>query len=117
MPAMPANDALLRAINEPETIRVVAAITTEAAREACRRQQARGIAAVAIARALTVGAMLATLGKGERERVRIQLQGGGPVGHERLQRLPVNPGEVIPDRLDGEPFPVHLFGDGPGERF
>ncbi|KIG19321.1 33 kDa chaperonin [Enhygromyxa salina] len=77
---MPATDALLRAINEPETIRVVAAITTHAIREACDRQQARGIAAVVLGRALTAGALLATLGKGERERVRIQLQGGGPVG-------------------------------------
>lgn len=77
---MPAKDALLRAINERETIRVVAAITTQAVREACDRQQARGIAAVVIGRALTIGALLATLGKGERERVRIQLQGGGPVG-------------------------------------
>ncbi|PRQ03826.1 Hsp33 family molecular chaperone HslO [Enhygromyxa salina] len=77
---MPATDALLRAINEPETIRVVAAITTDAVREACDRQQARGIAAVVLGRALTIGALLATLGKGERERVRIQLQGGGPVG-------------------------------------
>ncbi|PRP96502.1 33 kDa chaperonin [Enhygromyxa salina] len=72
-------DALLRAINEPETIRVVAAITTDSVREACRRQRASGLAAVALGRALTVGALLATLGKGERERVRIQLAGGGPV--------------------------------------
>lgn len=73
-------DTLLRAINEPETIRVVAATTTEAVREACRRQAARGIAAVVIGRALTSGALLATLSKGERERVRIQLGGRGPVG-------------------------------------
>lgn len=73
-------DTLLRAINEPETIRVVAAITTEAVREACRRQAAQGVAAIVIGRALTSGVLLATLAKGERERVRIQLGGGGPVG-------------------------------------
>ncbi|HVH97591.1 MAG TPA: Hsp33 family molecular chaperone HslO [Enhygromyxa sp.] len=73
-------DTLLRAINEPETIRVVAATTTEAVREACRRQEARGVAAIVIGRALTSGALLATLAKGERERVRIQLGGHGPVG-------------------------------------
>jgi molecular chaperone Hsp33 len=73
-------DTLLRAINEPETIRVVAATTTEAAREACRRQEARGVAAIVIGRALTSGALLATLVKGQRERVRIQLGGVGPVG-------------------------------------
>ena len=113
---MPANDALLRAINEPETIRVVAAITTEAAREACRRQQARGIAAVAIARALTVGAMLATLGKGERERVRIQLQGGGPVGQVVVDAhgdgrvraciaKPLSPSHLANALLDAQPRP------------
>ncbi len=73
-------DTLLRAINEAETVRVVAATTTEAVREACRRQQARGLAALVTGRALTSGALLATLAKGERERVRIQLSGGGPVG-------------------------------------
>ena len=73
-------DTLLRAINEPETIRVVAATTTEAVREACRRQEARGVAAIVIGRALTAGAVLATLAKGERERVRIQLGGAGLVG-------------------------------------
>ena len=70
----------MRAINEPETVRVVAAITTRAVREACRRQEARGVAAIVIGRALTSGALLATLAKGERERVRIQLGGAGPVG-------------------------------------
>lgn len=73
-------DTLLRAINLPETVRVVAAITTESAREACRRQQASHATAVVLARAMTVGALLATLAKSEKERVRIQLSGGGPVG-------------------------------------
>jgi molecular chaperone Hsp33 len=73
-------DTLLRAINEPETIRVIAATTTEAVREACRRQEAQGMTAMVIGRALTSGVLLATLAKAERERVRIQLGGGGPVG-------------------------------------
>lgn len=74
-------DAILRAINEPETIRVVAAITSEAVREACRRQRARGVAAVAIGRGLTAGALLATLAKQDKERLRIQLAGDGPAGN------------------------------------
>lgn len=64
-------DALLRAINEPETVRVVAAVTTESSREACRRQGATGVNAVVVARAITAGALLATVAKGERERVRV----------------------------------------------
>jgi molecular chaperone Hsp33 len=74
-------DAILRAINEPETIRVVAATTSEAVREACRRQRARGVAAVAIGRGLTAGVLLATLAKQDKERLRIQLAGDGPAGN------------------------------------
>ena len=48
---------------------------TEAAREACRRQGATGVSAVVVARAITAGALLATLAKAERERVRVQLSG------------------------------------------
>jgi molecular chaperone Hsp33 len=74
-------DAVLRAINETETIRVVAAITSEAVREACRRQDARGLAAVAIGRGLTAGVLLATLAKQDKERLRIQFSGDGPAGN------------------------------------
>ena len=74
-------DAVLRAINEAETIRVVAAITTQATREACRRQHARGLAAVAIARGLTSGVLLATLAKQTKERLRIQFAGDGAAGN------------------------------------
>lgn len=74
-------DALLRAINETETLRVVAATTSEAVREACRRQQTRGVAAVAIGRGLTSGVLLATLAKQDKERLRIQFAGEGPAGN------------------------------------
>lgn len=73
-------DALLRAINQPESIRVVAARTTASVREACRRQRARGAGALALGRALTAGSLLATLAKAEGERVRIQIAGDGLLG-------------------------------------
>lgn len=73
-------DRLLRAINGGETLRVVAASTTESLREACRRQQVDGVAAIALGRALTSGVLLATLAKGKNERVRIHLQSNGPLG-------------------------------------
>jgi molecular chaperone Hsp33 len=73
-------DAMLRAINESETIRVIAALTTGAVREACSRQQLRGGGALALGRGLTAGALLATLAKGEGERVRVRFEGGGPLG-------------------------------------
>ena len=72
-------DRVLRAINGPETVRVISAVSTEAVREACRRQDLRGIEAVVIGRALIAGALLATIAKADRERVRVQFEGGGPV--------------------------------------
>lgn len=112
-------DALLRAINEPETVRVIAATTTESAREACRRQGATGVTAVVIARSITAGALLATLAKAERERVRVQLSGGGPVGQimidahgdgrvracvaRTLAASHMANRLMVPDRLDARP--------------
>lgn len=111
-------DALLRAINEPETVRVIAAVTTESAREACTRQKARGVTAVVLARAITSGVLLATLAKGERERVRVQLQGGGPIGHVMIDaygdgRVRACVGHVLgPKHLSN----LMLEGDGPDAR-
>lgn len=112
-------DALLRAINEPETVRVIATTTTESAREACRRQGATGVTAMVVARSITAGALLATLAKAERERVRVQLSGGGPVGQimidahgdgrvracvaRTLASTHIANRLMIPDRVDGRP--------------
>jgi molecular chaperone Hsp33 len=114
-------DALLRAINEAETIRVVAATTTEAVREACRRQHARGLAAVAIGRGLTSGVLLATLAKQEKERIRIQIAGDGPAGNllidahgngkVRACLEHVVPDEPLDDRQDSpRPSTASLIG-------
>jgi molecular chaperone Hsp33 len=73
-------DSLLRGIREDGSVRVVTATTTELVREACRRQEARGVRAVALGRAATAGCLLSTLAKNDQERVRIQLEGGGPIG-------------------------------------
>ncbi|NVB38034.1 Hsp33 family molecular chaperone HslO [Pseudenhygromyxa sp. WMMC2535] len=108
-------DALLRAINQPETMRVVAATTTLSVREACRRQAARGVEALAIGRAMTAGALLATLAKAKDERVRLQVHGGGPIGQLIIDghgdgrvraclssRLPEgSPAAVLRDTADG----------------
>jgi molecular chaperone Hsp33 len=109
-------DALLRAINQPETIRVVAAITTEAVREACSRQQASQVTAMIIGRSITLGALLATLAKSERERVRVQVSGGGPVGQVVIDAhgdgrvracvaTPFEPSPLTEHMLEHEPRP------------
>lgn len=73
-------DTLLRGITEDGSVRVVTAITTALVREACRRQEAHGVRAIALGRAATAGCLLSTLAKNDQERVRIQLEGGGPIG-------------------------------------
>ena len=72
-------DHLVRALLRDGSIRVVSAISTEAAREAARRHRAVAGAAVALARSATSGLLLATLTKGG-ERVTLQILGDGPLG-------------------------------------
>jgi len=59
--------------------RLVVALTTPAAREAARRHQASGAAALALARGTTAGLLLSTLTK-DQERITLQVLGDGPLG-------------------------------------
>jgi molecular chaperone Hsp33 len=72
-------DEIIRGMLEGGDARVVAVITTGVAREAIRRHQAEGAAAVALARGLTSGLLLATLTKDD-ERVTLQILCDGPLG-------------------------------------
>ena len=72
-------DEILRATIGGGAARVVAVSTTGVAREAIRRHDATGAAAVVLARGVTAGLLLATLTKDE-ERVTLQLLGDGPLG-------------------------------------
>lgn len=72
-------DHLVRAIDRERHVRVCAAVTTALVADAARRHELSGAAARAVGRALTSGALLATLTKGE-ERVTVQLIGDGPIG-------------------------------------
>ncbi len=72
-------DHITRGLLEGGAARVVAVTATDVAREAARRHGASGAAAVALARGLTSGLMLATLTKDE-ERVTLQVLGDGPLG-------------------------------------
>lgn len=71
-------DQLHRAINDSLSVRLVAAVTTMAAREGARRQQAQPTEAIALARGISAGCLLATLAKGDQERVRIHFRATGP---------------------------------------
>lgn len=116
-------DTLLRAIDASETIRVIAAVTTDTVREACRRQGATHISAIALGRAITAGALLATLGKGEKERLRVQLSGGGPLGQLAIDshgdgRVRACLGQALSDKhlanrmLDEQPRPSTAIAVG-----
>jgi molecular chaperone Hsp33 len=72
-------DEILRCTLGDGAARLVAVTTTEVAREAIRRHGATGASAIALARGLTSGLLLATLTKDE-ERVTLQLLGDGPLG-------------------------------------
>jgi molecular chaperone Hsp33 len=72
-------DEIVRCTADRGAVRVVAVTTTDVAREAIRRHGATGAAAIALARGLTAGLLLATLTKDE-ERVTLQLMGSGPLG-------------------------------------
>jgi molecular chaperone Hsp33 len=76
---MDLGDHLVRAIDRERHIRVCAAVTTILVADAARRHELSPAASRAVGRALTAGALMATLTKGE-ERVTVQLMGDGPIG-------------------------------------
>src|SRR5262245_63347725 len=72
-------DEIARCVVDSGTARAVIVTSTGLAREAARRHQATGAAAVALGRGLTAGLRLATLTKDD-ERVTLQVLGDGPLG-------------------------------------
>jgi molecular chaperone Hsp33 len=72
-------DHIIRALVDEPLVRIVAAITTDVAREASRRHGAVGGAQIALGRASTTGLLLATLTKGG-ERVTLQISADGKLG-------------------------------------
>jgi molecular chaperone Hsp33 len=72
-------DQIIRCLLENGRARVVSATTTQTVREITRRHDVRGVAAVALGRAVTSGLLLATLTKDE-EQVTLQILGNGPLG-------------------------------------
>ncbi|MFQ3639869.1 MAG: Hsp33 family molecular chaperone HslO, partial [Chloracidobacterium sp.] len=72
-------DRLLQAVAADDGVRVVAATTTHLVQEACRRHGSWKTATVALGRALTGAALLASSLKTS-ERVTVHIEGRGPVG-------------------------------------
>jgi molecular chaperone Hsp33 len=72
-------DEVVRCVLQDLPVRIVAATTTVAVREAARRHEAGPAATLALSRGLTAGLLLATLTKDD-ERVTLQILGDGPLG-------------------------------------
>jgi molecular chaperone Hsp33 len=72
-------DEIVRCVLEGLPVRVVAATTSVAVREAARRHQAGRTATLALSRGLSADLLLATLTKDD-ERVTLQVLGDGPLG-------------------------------------
>jgi molecular chaperone Hsp33 len=79
MSLVDSTDEVVRCVLEGLPVRIVAATTTAAVREAARRHEAGPAATLALARGLTAGLLLATLTKDD-ERVTLQILGDGPLG-------------------------------------
>jgi molecular chaperone Hsp33 len=77
--SLASSDEVVRCVLEGLPVRIVAATTTGAVREAARRHEAGPAATLALARGLTAGLLLATLTKDD-ERVTLQILGDGPLG-------------------------------------
>jgi molecular chaperone Hsp33 len=107
-------DALVRGMSTDDELRVVAAITTAMVQEGCRRRGCTGVEAVILGRALTAGALLSTLTKLSEERLRVDLFGGGRVGHVVIDSLGDGSGRACTTRT--LPRPPLIPVPGPGER-
>jgi molecular chaperone Hsp33 len=76
---MSSTDRIVRGLVAGSQARFVAVVATRLARDAARRHEAEGSAAIALGRAGAAGLLLATLTKGD-ERVTLQILGDGPLG-------------------------------------
>lgn len=73
-------DYAVRATVQGGVLRAFAARTTELVKELQRRHHTWPVATAALGRAVTVGAMMGLMLKGERDRLTIQIKGNGPLG-------------------------------------
>lgn len=102
-------DQLVRALAFDDTVRVVAAVTTDTVQTAMRTHETAPTASAAIGRLLTAAALLGAGNKGN-ERLTLQLQGDGPFGMVLARTVEPgkvygtirNPGFPVPPRTDGK---------------
>ena len=73
-------DTLIKGLAHQGAIRIIVVDSTETVREACERHQTYPTASAALGRTLTMSAILGSMLKSDKEKVMIQINGGGPLG-------------------------------------
>lgn len=74
------NNYIVRGSDESLSVRVFAAKTTDMVEKARQTHNTSAVASAALGRSLTIGAILGIMGKGEKDKVTLQIKGGGPIG-------------------------------------
>jgi molecular chaperone Hsp33 len=113
-PPEPGPGEIARCLLGGGAARLVATLTTPASREAARRHQASGAAALVLARGTTAGLLLSTLTK-DQERVTLQVIGDGPFGGMTVDAS--SSGEVRAYLKNPTVRLPPMRGEGPPTRF
>jgi len=73
-------DTLIKGLAHEGAIRIIVVDSTNTVKEACERHSTYPTASAALGRTLTMGAILGSMLKSDKEKVMIQINGGGPLG-------------------------------------
>lgn len=111
----------LRAIDESETIKISAAITTDVVEEAAKIHKLSKTTSAALGRVLTVAAIIGSWQKNEKDSITLSINGNGPAGKivatckndGYVKGYVTNPGADLPTReADGKIDVAGIVGEG-----
>ena len=112
---------ILRAIDESETIKISAAITTDVVEEAAKIHKLSKTTSAALGRVLTAAAIIGSWQKNEKDSITLSINGNGPAGKivatckndGYVKGYVTNPGADLPIReADGKIDVARIVGEG-----
>lgn len=112
---------ILRAIDETETIKISAAITTDVVEEAAKIHKLSKTTSAALGRVLTAAAIIGSWQKNEQDSITLSINGNGPAGKivatckndGYVKGYVTNPGADLPTReADGKIDVAGIVGEG-----
>lgn len=112
---------ILRAIDESETIKISAAITTDVVEEAAKIHKLSKTTSAALGRVLTAAAIIGSWQKNEKDSITLSINGNGPAGKivatckndGYVKGYVTNPGADLPTReADGKIDVAGIVGEG-----